>query len=86
MAVRGPDVIVVLEVPAIGVDQDPCLLARIPSGGEWPRHIVLDGPLLYVANERSHRISVLSIGPDGIPGTEPVQQFAVNSPTCLVLA
>ncbi|MBG0738436.1 beta-propeller fold lactonase family protein [Paeniglutamicibacter antarcticus] len=85
VAVRGPDVIVVLEVPAISTDADPRVLARVPSGGQWPRHIVLDGPRLYVANERSHRISVLSIGTDGIPNPEPVRQFAVNSPTCLVL-
>lgn len=55
-----------------------------PSGGSWPRHLVVDGEFVHVANQLSNGIATFRIGADGIlsPVGEPV---AVPSPTCLVL-
>jgi 6-phosphogluconolactonase len=51
--------------------------------GDWPRHIALDGDLLYVANERSHQVMTLRIDPaTGIPALE--QTVQVPSPTVVL--
>jgi 6-phosphogluconolactonase (cycloisomerase 2 family) len=52
------------------------------SGGDWPRHLVVDGSFVHVANQLSNAIATLRIGDDGTltPHGEPV---AVPSPTCL---
>lgn len=52
------------------------------SGGDWPRHHVVDGGFVHVANQLSNTIATLRIGSDGTlePHGEPV---AVPSPTCL---
>lgn len=41
---------------------------------------------LYVANERSHNLSVFALDSAGLPGPVPVQQFPLQAPTCVVLA
>jgi 6-phosphogluconolactonase (cycloisomerase 2 family) len=60
------------------------LIAEVPTGGDWPRHIALISDHLYVANERSHSVTVFRIDPDsGIPGRpgDPVEE---SSPTCIL--
>jgi 6-phosphogluconolactonase len=43
-------------------------VADLPCGGDWPRHLVLSGNLIYVANERSSTIVSFRIDPvTGIP-------------------
>jgi 6-phosphogluconolactonase (cycloisomerase 2 family) len=59
-------------------------VSEVPTGGEWPRHLLLAGDHLYVANERSHSVSVFRIDPEtGVPtpAGEPVHQ---PSPTCIL--
>jgi 6-phosphogluconolactonase len=59
-------------------------VAEVPTGGAWPRHVVLIGGHLYVANERSHNVTVFRVDPDsGVPDAqgEPVSQ---PSPTCVL--
>jgi 6-phosphogluconolactonase len=53
-----------------------------PSGGDWPRHLVVDGEFVHVANQLSNSIVTLRVEHDGTltPVGEPV---AVPSPTCL---
>jgi 6-phosphogluconolactonase (cycloisomerase 2 family) len=53
-----------------------------PSGGDWPRHLVVDGSFVHVANQLSNSVATLRIEADGTltPVGEPV---AVPSPTCL---
>jgi 6-phosphogluconolactonase len=53
-----------------------------PSGGDWPRHLVVDGSFVHVANQLSNTVATLRIADDGTlsPHGEPV---AVPSPTCL---
>jgi len=60
------------------------LIAEVPTGGDWPRHLALIDDHLYVTNERSHTVTVFQIDPDaGIPRVhgEPI---AAPSPTCLL--
>ncbi|MCU1416953.1 MAG: hypothetical protein JWP32_1127 [Schumannella sp.] len=53
------------------------------SGGDWPRHLVVDGEFVHVANQLSNTVATLRLGADGIltPVGEPV---AVPSPTHLL--
>jgi 6-phosphogluconolactonase (cycloisomerase 2 family) len=53
------------------------------SGGDWPRHLVIDGEFVHVANQLSNSVATLHLDAHGIltPVGEPV---AVPSPTCLV--
>ncbi|MEH0983166.1 lactonase family protein [Micromonospora sp. CPCC 205556] len=62
----------------------PRLVAEVATGGEWPRHFVLTGEHLYVADERADMIRVFWVDPDsGVPEAvgEPVP---VPSPTCVL--
>jgi 6-phosphogluconolactonase len=63
----------------------PKLVAEVETGGEWPRHFVLTGEHLYVADERADMIRVFRVDPaTGVPAAvgEPVP---VASPTCVRL-
>jgi 6-phosphogluconolactonase len=53
-----------------------------PSGGDWPRHLAVDGSFVHVANQLSNSVATLRIEDDGTltPVGEPV---SVPSPTCL---
>ena len=75
--VRGSNRIATLE---LGDAVAP--VAWAPSGGEWPRHLVVDGEFVHVANQLSNSIATLRLGADGslTPVGEPVD---VPSPTCL---
>jgi 6-phosphogluconolactonase (cycloisomerase 2 family) len=78
---RGSDTIAVL-----AVNQDGTMLTPVGSvscGGGWPRHLVVDGPHLRVANQLTNQIVTFTIGADGIP----VKQSSVSapSPTYLLL-
>jgi 6-phosphogluconolactonase (cycloisomerase 2 family) len=80
VANRGPDTVSVFSWLSDG----GTLVAEVATGGSWPRHLALVGDHLYVANERSHNVTVFRIDPDsGIPGAqgEPVGE---GSPTCLL--
>ena len=53
------------------------------SGGDWPRHLVVDGDFVHVANQRSSTVATFRIGVGGAltPVGTPV---AVPSPTHLL--
>jgi 6-phosphogluconolactonase (cycloisomerase 2 family) len=62
----------------------PELVAEVDTGGEWPRHFVLTGEHLYVADERADMIRIFRVDPvSGVPSPvgEPVP---VPSPTCVL--
>lgn len=61
--VRGANRIAVLRLSQGGLVP----VTDVDCGGDWPRHLVLDGDLLHVANQRSHGIASLRIGADGVP-------------------
>jgi 6-phosphogluconolactonase (cycloisomerase 2 family) len=65
-------------------DGKATLIAEVPTGGDWPRHIALFTDHLYVANERSHDVTIFRIDPEtGIPHRQgdPISEA---SPTCLL--
>ncbi|BCJ44794.1 hypothetical protein GCM10010168_16070 [Actinoplanes ianthinogenes] len=80
LANRGPDT-----VSTFAWDGESAIrIAETSTGGTWPRHMILIGDHLYVANERSHNVTVFRVDPEtgipvphGEPATEP-------SPTCLL--
>jgi len=78
VANRGPNTVTVFALDA----ELPRYITEVPVG-EWPRHIGVDGDLLYVANERSHQVMVLRIDPaTGIPAIE--RSIEVQSPTVVL--
>ncbi|TDC77221.1 lactonase family protein [Micromonospora sp. KC606] len=72
-------------VAVFALDGDlPRLVAEVATGGEWPRHFVLVGGHLYVADERADMVRVFRVDPgSGVPEPlgEPVE---VPSPTCVL--
>jgi 6-phosphogluconolactonase len=78
VANRGPNTITVF-----ALDQDLPRYVTEVQAGDWPRHIALDGDLLYVANERSHEVMTFRIDPQtGIPALE--RTVRVPSPTVVL--
>jgi 6-phosphogluconolactonase len=77
---RGPNT-----VSAFSWDGEKAeLIAEVPTGGEWPRHLALFSSHLYVANERSHTVTIFRIDPDtGVP-TLQGEPIGVPSPTCVL--
>lgn len=57
VANRGPDTVSVFSLAG----REPLLVAEVPSGGRWPRHIALDGDLLHVAHQYSGDVTTLRI-------------------------
>ncbi|GII23016.1 lactonase family protein [Planosporangium mesophilum] len=78
---RGNDTVTTFAVDGeglTGVDETPC-------GGRWPRHLVLDGDLMYVANQNSHTVAVLRIDPGtGVPSLTGAR-IDVPSPACILI-
>jgi 6-phosphogluconolactonase (cycloisomerase 2 family) len=80
VANRGPDTVSVFSTEGGSVRY----VDEVPAGGVWPRHMVLLGEHLYVANERSHTVTTFRIDPEsGLPVAQgdPTPQ---PSPTCLL--
>jgi 6-phosphogluconolactonase (cycloisomerase 2 family) len=80
LANRGPNT-----VSAFAWDGERATpVAEVPTGGDWPRHMVLLGDHLYVANQLSHSVTTFRIDPEtGIPGSQG-EPTAEASPTCLL--
>lgn len=77
---RGHDSLAVF---AIGQEGRIGLRGFSPSGGKGPRHFELipGGQWIVAANERSHSLTVLEIGEDGLP--EPAGEAKTNAPVCV---
>ena len=80
-ALRGSNRIAVLEASEDG--RELTAVGWVSCAGDWPRHLVVDGDLLHVANQLSHEVATFRLGGDGIPVlvAPPVR---VLSPTYLV--
>jgi 6-phosphogluconolactonase len=78
VANRGPN-----SVTVFALDADlPRYVTEVRTG-DWPRHIALDGDTLYVANERSHEVTAMTIDPDtGVPAL--TRTIEVPSPTVVL--
>ena len=60
------------------------LVAEVPTGGDWPRHMILLGDHLYVTNQLSHSVTTFRIDAEtGIPAAQG-EPTAEASPTCLL--
>lgn len=62
---RGSNQVAVLAVAADGRSLRG--VTSVSSAGDWPRHLVLDGPVLHVANQKSNSVASFLVGADGIP-------------------
>jgi 6-phosphogluconolactonase len=80
VANRGPDTVSTFAWDG----DDATLVAEVPVDGVWPRHMVLLGDHLYVANQRSHNVTVFRIDREtGIPGLQG-EPTGEPTPTCLL--
>ena len=80
-ALRGSD-----NISVVAIDADTRTVSGIGavgSGGGWPRHLVVDGDRLRVANQLTNSVVTFAIGADGIPVKE--SSLSVASPTYLLL-
>ncbi len=80
---RGTNRVSVMHASADGRAVEP--VGSVSSGGEWPRHLTVDGDRLHVSNQGSNQVASFRIGDDGIPVLigEPTR---VPSPTFLLKA
>jgi 6-phosphogluconolactonase len=80
VGLRGSDRIALLR---LGDDGLPVPVDSALTGGTWPRHHVVDGDRLLVANERSGSVTELPFRSDGTLGT-PGPVARVPAPTFLL--
>jgi 6-phosphogluconolactonase len=78
---RGSDRIAVLEVGFDGGELTP--INWVDCGGGWPRHLVVDGPFVRVANQLTNSVVSFRIGDDGMPVKS--SSVTVPSPNYLLL-
>ncbi|MFD2078917.1 6-phosphogluconolactonase, cycloisomerase 2 family [Actinopolymorpha cephalotaxi] len=82
VANRGLDVIGALSVQGGRVTP----VADVPTGGAWPRHLVVAGQHLYVANERSHQVTHFVLdAATGVP-EQAADVLEIPSPACVLPA
>ena len=78
---RGSDKIAVLAVSDDGATLTP--VGSVWSGGGWPRHLIIDGEYLRVANQLTNSVVTFTLGEDGLPVQH--SSLVVKSPTYLLL-
>jgi 6-phosphogluconolactonase len=80
VANRGPNTIATFAWDG----ESATLVAETPTGGDWPRHMILLGNYLYVTNQRSHSVTTLRIDPEtGVPAAQGAPT-AAGTPTALL--
>jgi 6-phosphogluconolactonase (cycloisomerase 2 family) len=80
-ALRGSDNLAVVEISADG--RTLTAVGSVGSGGGWPRHLIVDGARVRVANQLTNSVVTFAIGPDGMLTKE--SSLLVNSPTFLLV-
>jgi 6-phosphogluconolactonase (cycloisomerase 2 family) len=81
VGLRGSQRISVLHAAADGASIEQ--VGWVSSEGDWPRHQVIDGDVLHVANEHSSSIASFRLGADGMPVLI-ADPTAVTSPSYLL--
>ena len=59
--VRGANLVAIVELEADGA----IAVGSVSSGGDWPRHLVVDGDRVHVANQLSSTVATFRIGVNG---------------------
>jgi 6-phosphogluconolactonase len=77
---RGSDLVSVMAVSGDGATLQQ--VGSAWSGGGWPRHLVIDGEYLRVANQLTNTVATFTIGEDGLPVAH--STLTVPSPTYLL--
>lgn len=82
VANRGADLVGTIALDGASVTP----VADTPTGGQWPRHLAVIGTHLYVANERSHDVTVFDL--DTTTGVPVATSFRLDipSPGCILAA
>jgi 6-phosphogluconolactonase (cycloisomerase 2 family) len=81
VGVRGSQRISVLHADGASIEG----VGWVSSEGDWPRHQVVDGDVLHVANQHSSSIASFRLGADGMPVLI-ADPTAVPSPSYLLRA
>jgi 6-phosphogluconolactonase len=81
VGLRGSDRIAVVAASDDGATLTP--VGSVWSGGGWPRHLVIDGDYLRVANQLTNSVVTFTLGDDGMPVQH--STLVVQSPTYLLL-
>jgi 6-phosphogluconolactonase (cycloisomerase 2 family) len=76
--IRGANRIATLALDADAVRP----VGWVPSGGEWPRHLLVVGEFVHVANQLSNGVATFRVGEDGML-TQVGDPVPVPSPTCI---
>jgi 6-phosphogluconolactonase len=83
-AVRGPDL---LRTYSLGDPRNPEFVSAVPTGGSWPRDIVLspDGTLLFSANQMADVVTVFRLDPvTGVPSPTGAT-LGIPAPACVLM-
>jgi len=80
LATRGVDTISVFALDGAA----PRLVSEVDCGGRWPRHFVLIGDHLYVANQIGNTVAVFAVDPDAGTLTPAGDPVVAASPTCVL--
>jgi 6-phosphogluconolactonase len=84
LAVRGPDT---LRTYSLADPRKPELVSVVPTGGRWPRDIVLspDNTLLFCSNQQSNDVTVFALDPEtGVPGPTGAV-LEIPAPSCVIM-
>jgi 6-phosphogluconolactonase (cycloisomerase 2 family) len=84
VAVRGPDT---LRTYTLADPRKPELVSAVPTGGRWPRDIVLspDDTLLFCSNQQSDEVTVFALDPEtGVPRPTGAV-LGIPAPSCVIM-
>jgi 6-phosphogluconolactonase (cycloisomerase 2 family) len=81
VTVRGSNRVAILAVSDEGRRVEP--VVDVDCAGDWPRHHLQRGSILYVTNQLSDTISVFELDAAGVP-SRLLQTEPFGSPTCLI--
>jgi 6-phosphogluconolactonase len=84
VAVRGRDKLLTFALPD---PRKPELVSTVPTGGSWPRDMVLspDGLLLFSANQLSDELVVFGLDPlNGVPRPTGAR-LVIPAPACVLM-
>jgi 6-phosphogluconolactonase len=84
LAVRGPDT---LRTYTLADPRKPELVSVVPTGGKWPRDIVLspDGTLLFCSNQQSNDVTVFALDAETGKPSATGAVLSIPAPSCVIM-